>query len=1342
MGKRIAEVSVVADLDTTKYNAELKALTAKTIAELDAIGREKVRVNIDIEKNELDREILAVKKKLNELSKIKKGEDGYQQAKANTKQFETYLKDLQLQMLENRQAAKELALAFKILGISEKEHADQLKRLKNAVGDHSDAVRDSTSAHHDHEDAVTSDSAAMGKYRSVLNGAQRALKFMGDEQTKFNKVWRFFTNSKTPVDTIKKLGREGVRIGPFNATIKGLISAFTFLGPIVNSVGLSLSSFVGVAAGATAGLGALGTALIGGLGQGFLGIKFAMRPVVDEFKVLKQTSDAYNKAVMKYGEGSKQAKKAQEQMNNALKTASPLAREASKSLQQAQLIFSKMTGPTRNSMSLMLADAMKTMKQMAPSFAADTNTFAGGLQRGMSGFMGQLRADSKQENGGAFGTMFKNSAQAIQPLIGAIGNLTMALARVGASASRHLTPMMEGFKRWSGTILNATGSTSTLNRRVDSLMSDLKSVGRLFLEAGRWARSFFGASREAGRTLTDSLAATFKQWNDSISSDSGRKQLSDWFMEAAGLVTNLVNTFRPLVNATSRWAEALTPLTSTVFAVTASLAQLFGWIVRLPVVSQVFQAFALGAGIMFTLSAASTFLLGSFTRLGGGLLIAGASLMRWINTSNLVMTALMGINSVAPRAATALLAIGTSSTLALGAFGLLVAGIAGLAYGLSSLASYNRMDDLKAKSDAATQALERARLKVQELNDSLQGKVDAMFYAQANKRAAEEEVRAAKAQLNAAKERGDKQGIIDATQRLTEAEERRRMANRDASQAARDMAKEEAAALKAATAAVEEAGNKLTTQQDMIDRSGLNFDAITASTDEYNKKLEELQANIMDAEYQKTNPLGLPPEERQSEDALDRQIAQWKEQIGLIEAARQARQKFSQTELGKAAQPAINARIKAKFDVSDTNLQSELGKLASVNERIAIRVATTVEDPAEAARVASVAAAALQAGADSSQVLQAISADPTQALSVLGQLLAQIKAPAATPLGLNPDLSNYWSLVSQVTQPLFAPLRILGSRAEGGPVSAASGYTVETAAGSASRRPTRNIKSGGRINEPTLLVGEENRREYVIATNPAYRAQNKRYLAAAASDLGMTVVESAAGGRRPTWRQRKVMLNAIFNPSLNDKKRKPFSRDVRNTASNIKGLEDWADALSKMMDNDEKRNQPNAWKRHRKARDKTLRQILAAYRRALPVAGKNNKRALRNMIAGVEGDLLDLKADSFDGVSLKSKSAEELRQATIDKQAKELSTLRASLASEQAFNMVSGGMLAESFAGPLASGGPGGGSRRSAKGVTQIININALDVTPPEVATRIGNAAATGFGYQGSTPSPRMAVGV
>lgn len=55
--------------------------------------------------------------------------------------------------------------------------------------------------------------------------------------------------------------------------------------------------------------------------------------------------------------------------------------------------------------------------------------------------------------------------------------------------------------------------------------------------------------------------------------------------------------------------------------------------------------------------------------------------------------------------------------------------------------------------------------------------------------------------------------------------------------------------------------------------------------------------------------------------------------------------------------------------------------------------------------------------------------------------------------------------------------------------------------------------TGGIYNQPTLLVGEENRSEAVISFNPKYRERNRKYLRQAAYALGVKMPDAAAAGK-------------------------------------------------------------------------------------------------------------------------------------------------------------------------------------------------------------------------------------
>ena len=83
----------------------------------------------------------------------------------------------------------------------------------------------------------------------------------------------------------------------------------------------------------------------------------------------------------------------------------------------------------------------------------------------------------------------------------------------------------------------------------------------------------------------------------------------------------------------------------------------------------------------------------------------------------------------------------------------------------------------------------------------------------------------------------------------------------------------------------------------------------------------------------------------------------------------------------------------------------------------------------------------------------------------------------------------------------------------GMPMSAANGQAmppdqrkVQRAAGTAQLSGARKTQ-GGKYTQPTLLVGEESKTEYVIATNPKYRKRNQGFVRHAAKALGMDTLD-------------------------------------------------------------------------------------------------------------------------------------------------------------------------------------------------------------------------------------------
>lgn len=142
--------------------------------------------------------------------------------------------------------------------------------------------------------------------------------------------------------------------------------------------------------------------------------------------------------------------------------------------------------------------------------------------------------------------------------------------------------------------------------------------------------------------------------------------------------------------------------------------------------------------------------------------------------------------------------------------------------------------------------------------------------------------------------------------------------------------------------------------------------------------------------------------------------------------------------------------------------------------------------------------------------------DVQKALKILGQNQGAMSAISAV-IGALAAVTDK-SVTVTVTGVLTGNMKAFQGWATGGmlgvPGLANGGSALEAtkarAAMEAGKRQVEQTK-GGVYSKPQYLVGEENKPEFVIATNPLYRRENLRYLKMAAQSLGANVIAAATG---------------------------------------------------------------------------------------------------------------------------------------------------------------------------------------------------------------------------------------
>jgi len=521
------------------------------------------------------------------------------------------------------------------------------------------------------------------------------------------------------------------------------------------------------------------------------------------------------------------------------------------------------------------------------------------------------------------------------------------------------------------------------------------------------------------------------------------------------------------------------------------------------------------------------------------------------------------------------------------------------------------------------------------------------------------------------------------------------------------------------------------------------------------------------------------------------------------------------------ATAANQAMVKRGTKASTEELEQQIGALSRVSKAgkdIAIHIATTYDDPKDATKVGKAAQEALAAGVPAKKVKGlSITAkgDPASARKAVADLVAATKEATAQKVAIKAkaDLASAKAAGSAARKEMEktpASIKVLAgsaidsspldtwaknktvnikaviTKAEGGSyasggvqystrnkrgtTAAASGYMIETANRNASNRPKHSAM--GKFREPTLLVGEENQTEYVIATNPAYRAANKQYLAQAAQAMGMSVwdgVVPAFRGLSSSQESKAIFTGADATRNVKGAKKALHDFDVKYKAetdakkkakmhkqrplkvaklhdaekggairaeyNDIEILTERASNMEKLMANAEKRGNAGAYASAKSKRATYLNGLRKRYAFARGGSGALNKAKLDGMIADIDGQLLDL------GTSSSSQSA---TQARNDQLSAQLLSAQNSAAINAAFAETAGGMLS----GVVASGGPGGaamfgggrGGMMSRHAGTSI-TINTLHPGDPNTLLAIGKAATAGHELQGSVSSPRSVVG-
>jgi hypothetical protein len=135
------------------------------------------------------------------------------------------------------------------------------------------------------------------------------------DTTKATRAWNIFTHGtldgQDTRKTLENLGKRfrdvlstNVNIGPFNASIAGVITTLTALAPVLVAVGGAAGSLVATLGSGMVAAAGLGGAALSGLGLAAIGLKSALQQPLQQLSQFKTALNAYQNARLQYGPAS------------------------------------------------------------------------------------------------------------------------------------------------------------------------------------------------------------------------------------------------------------------------------------------------------------------------------------------------------------------------------------------------------------------------------------------------------------------------------------------------------------------------------------------------------------------------------------------------------------------------------------------------------------------------------------------------------------------------------------------------------------------------------------------------------------------------------------------------------------------------------------------------------------------------------------------------------------------------------------------------------------------------------------------------------------------------------
>jgi len=890
------------------------------------------------------------------------------------------------------------------------------------------------------------------------------------------------------------IGNIRLHLGFFSLSVRQLIVGMSVFGPIISGAIGSLSALAGVVGGALVGGFGLAAGAAMGFGSALLGIGLAVRPLVKELTTAADAAFKYEEQVLKTGKNSEEAKEKLAEYREVVKNLPPDTQKVVAETGKLYRSWAQLTTQLRKPFFDTAGAGVRALSKLMPTFKRETAAaFKATAAAAKDMFAGLGGGEARN----ILSTTMRNATTSIRPLIAGFGNLATALARFGAASSATLPSVARNFKQWSAGLAKST-DTVRFSAQVNGMMSQLKSFGRFLKSVGDLAITFFGAGADSGAKLLNVMTKTVDRWTSWMRSIEGQETLKKFFADSVVEMRLLARAIGPFIRTFARMSEAMRPISQMVLRVVGAFGMLVEAALRLQIVRDAFTAFlavriiggavagVLGLAValnkVFSITSRG---IAALAALRGGLTATAAAAR-----GGAVAMAAFGL-STARAGGTSLLTFIKNSR------DLRVALALAAAYGVYKLvqAFANQKDEVDAVT-ASILGTKRAHKDFTKSLDSLAGASNKVFDSADN-------VRNAWQRANALAKAGkkDTDAYREAIDSAVTAEKNMYRAQLEREKQARQVLHNRRAEKQAALDAFKQA------------RSEYQFEQKRAAQSRGRGYGDEAKAIMKDAKAAFLPAIRNLRAVQAASAAAAVNFERAKR--GLVDltgpGVQQALAKFQKSFGKSVVKQRIETEVDPRAAVKIAGLANRIKQIGGRGDRR--RVKLLLESDASNETVLKRLVKLRNQLGDKKDLSAkfSVKGNPVKTIEQLNKRLKQLENPRR----LDVKTEQAQARLQAVNREIRA---IMNAREEK-EINVTINRTINTKGQAEGGMATYAFEGeradrtrGGRYSRPSFLVGEENRPEYVIATNPAYRRENVQYLRQAATALNVPMVPGFATG--------------------------------------------------------------------------------------------------------------------------------------------------------------------------------------------------------------------------------------